>query len=47
MKQKKVEKPNKLVLDILKDLKELESKIHSDFIKIKIMELEVKIKKLL
>ena len=41
------EKPNKLVLDILKDLKELEKKIRSDFIKIEIMKIEVKIKKLL
>lgn len=47
MKKVSDEKPNKLVIDILKDLNELKQKIHSDFIKVKIMELEVKIKKLL
>lgn len=47
MKKVNDEKPNKLVIDILKDLNELKQKIHSDFIKVKIMELEVKIKKLL
>lgn len=47
MKNKIENKPNKLVLDILKDLKELENQIHSDFIKIKIMQIEVKLKKLL
>ena len=47
MKKVSDEKPNKLVIDILKDLNDLKQKIHSDFIKVKIMELEVKIKKLL
>ena len=47
MKKVNDDKPNKLVIDILKDLNDLKQKIHSDFIKVKIMELEVKIKKLL
>lgn len=47
MKNKNEDKPNKLVLDIIKDLKELEKQIHSDFIKIKIMQIEVKLRKLL
>lgn len=43
----KMEKQNKLLLDILKDLEELKKKIHSDFIRIDIALLEEKLKKLL
>lgn len=45
MKQKPSDKPNKLAIDILKDLNTLKGKIHSDFIKIDIALLEEKIKK--
>lgn len=47
MKQNKTDKQNKLVLDILKDLDKLKSKIHSDFIKLDIALIEEKLKKLL
>ena len=46
MKNKNEEKPNKLALEIMKDLQDLKERIHSDFIKIKVMEIEVKLKKL-
>ena len=46
MKNEKIEKPNKLAIDILKDLDELKKKIHSDFIRIDIALLETKIKKI-
>lgn len=42
-----MEKQNKLLLDILKDLEELKKKIHSDFIRLDIALLEEKLKKLL
>lgn len=44
--QTKEDKSKKLVSDILKDLANLKSKIHSDFIKIDIALLEEKLKKL-
>lgn len=40
------ERPNKLAIDILKDLEELKKKVTSDFIKIDIALLETKIKKI-
>lgn len=46
MKQKPITKPNKLAIDILKDLNTLKGKIHSDFIKLDIALLEEKIKKI-
>lgn len=46
MKNEKTQKPNKLAVDILKDLEELKKKIHSDFIRIDIALLENKIKKI-
>lgn len=46
MKNKQSEKPNKLALEILNDIKDLEKSLHSDFIKIKVMNIEVKLKKL-
>ena len=42
----KQEKPNKLAIEILNDLKDLEKTLHSDFVKIKVMQIEVKFKKL-
>lgn len=42
-----MDKQNKLILDILKDLNELKKKIHSDFIKLDIALLEEKLKKLI
>ena len=46
MKHKNQEKPNKLAIEILNDLKDLEKTLHSDFVKIKVMQIEVKLKKL-
>ena len=42
----KQEKPNKLALEILSDLKDLEESLHSDFIKVKVMNIETKLKRL-
>ena len=47
MKNQIPDKPNKLILEILKELEELKKKIHSDFIRLDIALLEEKIKKLL
>lgn len=47
MKNKNEDKPNKLILEILKELDDLKKKIHSDFIRLDIALLEEKIKKLL
>ncbi len=47
MKNKNEDKPNKLIIEILKELDDLKKKIHSDFIRLDIALLEEKIKKLL
>lgn len=47
MKNQIPDKPNKLIIEILKELEELKKKIHSDFIRLDIALLEEKIKKLL
>lgn len=47
MKNKNEDKPNKLIIEILKELEDLKKKIHSDFIRLDIALLEEKIKKLL